>query len=75
MRTTLDLPDPLFRQLKAYAAARGLKLKDVLQRAVENELAGRKRGGPARRVKAPILPSKQPGVLNLTNAKIDELLA
>jgi len=54
---------------------RGLKLKDVLQRAVENELAGRRGAEPARRVKVPILPSREPCALNLTNAEIDELLA
>jgi hypothetical protein len=40
MRTTIDLPDPLFRQVKATAAARGLKLKDLvisaLQAAIRN---------------------------------------
>jgi len=30
MRTTLDLPDPLFRELKARAALQGLKLKELL---------------------------------------------
>ena len=30
MRTTLDLPDDVFRQLKAEAALRGLKLKQLL---------------------------------------------
>ena len=30
MRTTLDLPDPLFRRLKARAALEGLSLKDLI---------------------------------------------
>ena len=38
MRTTIDLPDPLFRQAKALAAQRGSSLKDlftdVLSRAL-----------------------------------------
>ena len=34
MRTTLDLPDPLFRELKARAALRGMKLKDLLNEMI-----------------------------------------
>jgi hypothetical protein len=35
MRTTLDLPDELFRQVKAKAALDGTKLKELLTRYVE----------------------------------------
>jgi hypothetical protein len=38
MRTTLDLPDELFRQVKAKAALDGTKLKDLLTRYVESGL-------------------------------------
>ena len=38
MRTTLDLPDALFRQVKAKAALEGAKLKQLLRRYVENGL-------------------------------------
>jgi len=30
MRTTIDLPDPLFRKVKSTAASRGLKLKEFI---------------------------------------------
>ncbi len=43
MRTTLDLPDPLMRELKARAALEGVKLKDyftnIVQEALERPLA------------------------------------
>ena len=35
MRTTLDLPDSLFREVKARAAQNGVSLKDLLTRYVE----------------------------------------
>jgi hypothetical protein len=35
MRTTLDLPDEMFRQLKAEAALRGAKLKDLIAQFIE----------------------------------------
>jgi len=38
MRTTLDLPDPLLRQLKAKAALEGTTLKDLMRRLVERGL-------------------------------------
>ena len=38
MRTTLDLPDDLFRQVKAKAALDGATLKDLLTRYVEGGL-------------------------------------
>ncbi len=40
MRTTLDLPDALFRELKARAAHSGLKLKELLAAYVEAGLHG-----------------------------------
>ena len=73
MRTTLDLPDETFQELKALAARRGVTLKWILRRAVENEL---KRLPPPghRRIRFPILKSKEPASLDLTNAEIEELL-
>jgi hypothetical protein len=38
MRTTLDLPDELFRQVKAKAALEGTKLKHLLEHYVESGL-------------------------------------
>ena len=75
MRTTLDVPDELFRELKATAAKQGISLKALLRSAVENELA--RAAGPrkARRVRFPILDSREPGALDLTNADIEDLLA
>jgi hypothetical protein len=31
MKTTVELPDPLYRQAKAEAALRGLRLKDLVE--------------------------------------------
>lgn len=38
MRTTIDLPDELYRTLKARAALAGLSVKQVLQRFIEQGL-------------------------------------
>lgn len=36
MRTTIDLPDPLFREVKATAASRGLKIKDFIAHSLSH---------------------------------------
>ncbi len=72
MRTTIDLPDPVFRRLKAAAALEGASLKEVILRAVQKELEGKR--PKKHRVRFPLIHSKQPGTLSLTNAEIDEIL-
>jgi len=39
MRTSLDLPDPLFRHLKARAAMEGSSLRDLVVSVIERGLA------------------------------------
>ena len=38
MKTTVELPDPLFRQAKMLAAAQGISLKHFFTEAVEDRL-------------------------------------
>jgi hypothetical protein len=40
MKTTVELPDDLFRRAKAMAAARGMSLKELFSQAVEARLRG-----------------------------------
>ncbi len=75
MRTTIDIPDPLFRELKAFAAIKGISLKEVFQTAIEHELAQAQKMDVVRdRVQLPLIKSKRPGHLYLTNADIEDLL-
>jgi hypothetical protein len=74
MRTSIDLPDDLFHQLKVLAANRRVTLKLLVQRAIENEVARGRGQAPRRRLRLPLLDSKEPGTLNLTNAEIEDLL-
>lgn len=76
MRTTLDLPDPVFRDLKTKAAREGVTLKALLTSMVEKELY--QKPGPAPKpVRSPLPPPRKGGVPipGLTNAEIDELFA
>jgi hypothetical protein len=74
MRTTVDIPDPVYRRLKSRAASEGRTAKELILRGVEQVLKEppRRRG---RRVKLPIVPSKKPGTLHLDNAKIYDLIS
>ena len=71
MRITIDIPDAVYRKLKAKAALEGSTVKEAILRAVSRELDG---SSPRRRIKFPLIHSKQKGRLNLTNAKIYDLL-
>jgi len=74
MRTTVDIPDPLYRRLKAEAAGRGCSVKELVLRGVREELGSGEETRKRRAAKLPIIDSKRPGWLRLTNAQIHEIL-
>ena len=77
MRTTVDLPDPLFRRAKATAAIRGVSLKDLLITAVERKKRPARKAPPkARNRNAPSRPIhlKHKKVLDLSAFNFDDLL-
>ena len=39
MKTTLEIPDPVFRRAKSAAAARGIPLREFVTEAVKEKLA------------------------------------
>ena len=78
MRTTLDLPDALLRQLKAQAALEGATLKATIRTLVERGMAAGAAPAPAplrTRVKLPSIKIGRPLRLkNPSNAALFELL-
>lgn len=80
MRTTIDLPDSLFRQVKARAALDGLKLKELITLFVEDGLrsgtpAAAGETAPRRGTPPVIIPATGERVPLLTNAEVEEILA
>ena len=73
MRTSLELPDGVFRELKLLSVQRGVTLKALIQTAVEMELRGQPASGY--RVRTPLVRRKGRGKIDLTNAQIEDLLA
>jgi hypothetical protein len=74
MRTTVDIPDALYRELKSKAAREKRSVKELILRGVEVELRPRSKKR-SRRVTFPLIPSKNPGTLDIDNAKIYELIS
>ncbi len=74
MRTTVDIPDSLYRRLKSAAALRGCSVKELILRGVSAELEPTTSGRRKKTVRLPIIDSKRPGWLDLTNQKINEIL-
>jgi hypothetical protein len=78
VRTTIDLPDELFRQVKAKAALDGTKLKDLITRYVEQGLRGAPPpAAPHRRQRSelPVARAATGRTLTaLTNAEIQRIL-
>jgi hypothetical protein len=74
MRTTVDIPDALYRELKSKAAREKRSVKELILRSVEVELRPRSKKR-TRRVISPLVPSKAPGTLDIDNAKIYDLIS
>jgi hypothetical protein len=66
MRTTVDIPDPIYRELKARAAREGTSVKELILKGVNITL---KSDAPAPKRKGklefPMIRSKNPGSLKL----------
>ena len=74
MRTTIDMPDALFRKTKAVAALRGSSMKELIIQAVERELANASPPAKRKRVKLPLVQVWTGRKLDLTGFDFDELL-
>jgi len=72
MRTTVDIPDDTYRELKIKAAREGMPVRQIVLRGIHRELAGPEAAKPFR---VPVIRSARPGTLHLTNEQIDDILA
>jgi hypothetical protein len=76
MRTTIDIPDMMFREMKSLAARSGKSLRSFVVRAIEKEVARTRQAAERRyHVKLPLLKSKHPAkIKSMTNVEIEDLL-
>ena len=73
MRTTIDIPDETYRTIKVLAAERGTTVRELVLEGME--LVRRQPPAPGKRFAVPVIQSKRPGTLHLTNEQIAELTA
>ncbi len=74
MRTTVDIPDAMYRRLRARAAGEGRSTKALILQGVEQVL----KSAPVssgRRVTLPIVGSKRPGTVRIDNARIYDVIS
>ncbi|MGA2848080.1 MAG: hypothetical protein ABSE46_03715 [Terracidiphilus sp.] len=74
MRTTIDIPDETYCELKIKAAREKKPVREIVLRALKRELESAE-GIQIRKMRIPVIPSSRPGTLNLTNEQIDDLIA
>lgn len=75
MRTTIDIPDRLGKQVKSRAALAGLSLKQFVTQALERQLAaGVEPSAPQQAYELPVVRSRAPGSMTLTPEEISAVL-
>ena len=77
MRTTVELPEGVYRRTEQMAQASGVSVDALISDVLEREL-GAKDYSPIptqSRVKLPIIVSNQPGTMDLNDFDFDDLLA
>jgi hypothetical protein len=72
MRTTIDIPDELHRQIKVKSAQEGRSVKELVLEALEAKY--RPKSDKRQRVKLPLIRSKRKDKINLTREQIDEAM-
>ena len=74
MRTTVDIPDALYRELKIKAASEKTTIKELLLRGAKVALEAKPKPAKPRPVQQVIKTGQPPGSLKITNAEIYDLL-
>ena len=77
MRTTIELPEALYRRGESAARTQGVTLEEFVVRAFERELSSDTPDSQsnAQRITVPLIPSKKPGTMDLKDFNFDDLLA
>jgi hypothetical protein len=73
-RITVDLPDLTYRRLKAKAALQGCSIKELVSSVLARDLNSENPRRVVGRVALPLIRSKRPGWLKLTNKTINKTL-
>ena len=76
VRTTIELPEAVYRQSERLARTKGSSVEELIVQTLERAFAAESNlVQNSKRVKLPLVPSRQPGTLDLTDFDFDDLLA
>jgi hypothetical protein len=76
MRTTISLPDSVYRLAEPAAKSRGVTVEELLVATFERVVASEPDlASSTGKVKLPLIPSRRPGSLDLNKFDFDDLLA
>jgi hypothetical protein len=76
MRTTINVPDSLYRLAERAAKNRGVTVEELIAATFESVAAAELEGvAPRGQVKLHLIRSKSPGSLDLSDYNFDDLLA
>jgi hypothetical protein len=74
MRTSLDIPDPIYREIKVRAASEGTTIREIILEGLAIRLrsgtTAQREGGP----RFPVIRSKNPGSLKLGEEGVYEYI-
>jgi hypothetical protein len=74
MRTTVDIPDPIYRELKERAAREGTSVRQIIVESILSHREQMRAPGNRKKLKFPLVVSKQPGSLNLGEEGVYEYI-
>jgi hypothetical protein len=73
VRTTIDIPDEIYRKLKIKAAQQGQTVRQIALRGIQKEIE-QPSAKPVPRLDQPILKSYAPGSIRINNEQIYDLI-
>jgi len=74
MRTTVDIPDSLYKRAKAKAAMDGVKLKELIARSLIQAMEPEKNKPVRKRIKFPLIKGDGKRVINPSPKELDASL-
>jgi len=74
MRTTIDLPDDLYKNVRTVAIEDDTTLRQMVLDGLTLVLEKRASRAPAKRLNLPVIRSARPGTLDIDSEKIYEII-
>jgi len=74
MRTTVEFPDPIYREMKVRAAQEGTTIREIILEGVSMRLQSSGRAADRKKPRFPVVRSKNPGSLKLGEEGVYEYI-